>query len=61
MRQPTCSDCAYWQTAIAMPASGVRACLRGGRLVRADTVADRGCFERITRVPSAATAGKPRE
>lgn len=61
MRPPTCSDCAHWQTAIAMPALPDRACLRGYKLVQPDTVADMTCFERITRGPGAASAGTPRE
>ena len=62
MRPPTCSECAHWEWAPVMsPAKEARACLKGYRLVEADTLADIECFDPITRDPGAPTAPRPRE
>jgi len=43
------------------PANDVRACLKGYKLVEAETPADMACFERVIDAPGAACAGTPRE
>lgn len=50
---PTCSECAHWpRSPVVIREPQERACLRGNRLVRRDTVADPECFERLVIVPT---------